>query len=121
MGDLNSLSSLDNYDEKELLKEMKKLNTHKFTSRFGESHLRKEVISKIQEFGLVDALKLFSDKFEYSVPTTFNKDVDHITKLRLDYIFVTNDLKKFVKDIQIIRNDETDRLSDHFPILIEIE
>lgn len=117
MGDLNSLSPLDTYDERKLLDKLKKIGLKKFGSR----SLKKEVIKKLTKMGLIDAVKKFSNSFEYSVPTTYNKDEAHFAKLRLDYIFVTKSLSSLLKDARIIRNKETNRLSDHFPIIAEID
>ena len=117
MGDLNSLSPKDNYAEKELLKEMKNLGIKKF----GIDKIRFDAIKEIQKIGFIDSLKLFTDKFEYSVPTEYNKDSAHFTKLRLDYMFVTKLLKEQVKNTKILRDKETNNISDHFPILMELE
>jgi|TARA_B100001964_G_C14260684_1_gene615306 exodeoxyribonuclease-3 len=115
IGDLNSLSPLDNYDEQKLFNQLKKINIIKF----GEDKLRKDVQKKILNFGLIDTVREFSKKFEYSVPTLFNKDINHFSKLRLDYLYITLPLKPFLKSAKIIRNDETNQLSDHFPIIAE--
>ena len=116
MGDLNSLSHQDDYNQTELLMKMKRLSIKKF----GTEKIRFDAIKKIQNIGFIDSLKLFTNKFEYSVPTKYNKDFSHFTKLRLDYIFVTNALKKDVVNTQILRDKETNNTSDHFPVLIEI-
>ncbi len=115
MGDMNSLSFLDKYDENQLLDEMRKMGRDKF----GKDKIRKDVIKKIMKLGFVDVVRQFSDSFEYSVPTLFNIDKEHFTKLRLDYIFVNQHLADKVKDARIIRNEETNQLSDHFPVVAE--
>jgi len=115
MGDLNSLSPQDAYDEENILRFMKSINS----SKFGTTSIRREVIKKIENFGFVDCVKKFSKKFEYSVPAPYNKDQEHFQKLRLDYFFANKKLAKFLKSAQIIRNKETDQLSDHYPIMAE--
>ena len=77
-------------------------------------------MTKILDFGFIDPLKKISKSFEYTVPSAFNKDIDHFDKLRLDYILTTKDLEKSIKDIRIIRNEKTDEISDHYPITIEL-
>ena len=113
MGDLNSLSPQDTYPDN-LLKTLQDLDIVKF----GTDHLRTEVITKL-ESRYLDAIKIFHKEFEYSVPTPFNKDYKHADKLRLDYFFITPDLKDKIKSAKIIRNKETDIISDHYPILAE--
>ncbi len=115
MGDLNSLSPQDFYDKEKLLRFMKSINS----SKFGTTSIRMDVIKKIESFGFMDCIKKFSKKFEYSVPSPYNKDKEHFQKLRLDYFFTNKQLFQFLKSAQIIRNKETDQLSDHYPILAE--
>lgn len=114
MADLNSLSLEDNYDEKELIKDMKRLNI----SKFGTGALHFDTINSIQEMGLIDSFTLLNSKFEHTVPTTYNKDADHFTKLRLDYIFISNSLKNFAQQASVIRDQETNDISDHFPVTV---
>ena len=81
--------------------------------------MRFDVQKKILNFGLIDTVKKFTDSFEYSVPTKFNKDFTHATKLRLDYLYITPDLLSNLKYSKILRTKETNTLSDHFPIIAE--
>ena len=115
LGDLNSLSPDDIYDEKALIQKLHKISSEKF----GIYNLRKNVISRILKYGLVDTVKTYSKKFEYSVPTAINTDKFHLSKLRLDYIFMTNNLLYNLINSKIIRNKFTNTLSDHFPIIAE--
>jgi exonuclease III len=115
MGDMNSLSPQDPYDENVVLSEMHKVGLDKF----GKGKLRYEVIKKILDFGFADSLKQFWANFEYSVPTVFNIDEAHFTKLRLDYIFVTRNLLPYLLKSEVIRTEETNQLSDHFPVAAE--
>ena len=109
MGDLNSLSRQDNYDEI-ILEEMKKNQFDKF----GKNKLRYEVIEELGKIGFEDTIK----EFIASVPTPINIDKFHFADLRLDYIFAKN---VEVKKAEVIRNKETDILSDHYPIKAILE
>tara|TARA_Y100000310_G_scaffold327596_1_gene394204 strand:- start:3638 stop:4396 length:759 start_codon:yes stop_codon:yes gene_type:complete len=117
LGDLNSLSPKDEYDEEKLLKILKEKNIKKF----GQNKLKKDVQTKLLDAGLIDAVREFSDEFEYTVPTEYNKDEFHFEKLRLDYIYISKSLRPFLKNAKIIRNEETNQLSDHFPIMAEFD
>lgn len=115
MGDFNALSPLDRYDDAKVLQDMRKAGIDKF----GRKKLRKEVIKKIMATGFIDAVRAHSKKFEYSVPTKYCKDKNHFTKLRLDYLFITDPLLRNLRNARIIRTAETNQLSDHFPLLAE--
>lgn len=117
IGDLNSLSPLDNYNDEDLIRKLKEANVKKF----GINRLKKEVQSKILNWGMIDTIRKFSDEPEYSVPTTYNQDENHVTKLRLDYIFITKSLNPFIQKAKILRTEETNQLSDHFPIIAEFD
>jgi len=117
LGDLNSLSPLDGYNDEELLKKLKKIKL----TKFGTKNIRKEVQQNILDFGMIDSLREFSQEFEWSAPTEFNTDPSHFQKLRLDYIYITPPLKKSLKSSRIIRTNETNQLSDHFPVVAEFD
>jgi len=113
LGDLNALSPQDNYNQTEVLAGMKTAGIIKF----GKDRLRFNVIQNTLDNGFIDAVKKFHPGFEYSVPTAYNRDKEHFTKLRLDYIFVSPDLVKSLQFAEIIRNPETEQLSDHYPVV----
>lgn len=115
LGDMNSLSPKDGYNDKKLIKNFK----YNDIKKFGTDKLRKEVISKIERFGFVDAILKFSRKLEFSVPSPINTDKDHGEKLRLDYVFLKN-LSSELEDARIIRNKKTDTLSDHYPVMVRL-
>lgn len=118
LGDFNSLSPQDNYNNKRLLAQLNKKNIIKF----GKEKLEKRVIKKFLDAGLIDIYKKqHSDKtIHYSVPTKICTDIDHLTKLRLDYAFVGKSIAKSVKKTSLIKNKLTNYSSDHFPLILEI-
>jgi len=113
MGDLNCLSPLDRYEEKKLIKNQNAVGLKKF----GVKKIQKKAMKKLLKYGLIDIIKKLHTGFEYSVPTQFNKDRSHFDKLRLDYILITKNLVKYLREADIVRNKETNQLSDHFPIV----
>ncbi len=120
IGDLNSLSPIDSYNEEEIIPEMKKRQN----TKFGVDKLRREVISELMKQRLVDGVKKFSKNFEYSTPTPSAPEKEkfiHFIPLRMDYIFVSKDLEKKLIKAGIIRNSETDNLSDHYPVVAELD
>ena len=117
MGDLNSLSPEDQYDTNTLLNNLKKKNIQKF----GISELEMWVIPELLSNEWIDAALLHDKKFMHTVPTESNRDKSHATNLRLDYIFVTQEISDFAYDYNVIRNEQTDSISDHYPIMIKIK
>lgn len=118
MGDLNSISGRDNPPIADVPKgELK---------RFMEGDkLHTGVIGGLEDAGLVDVYrKLHPNQGpnDNTVGTKMSKDPAHAkAKLRLDYIFVTEDLIDKVKSIEIINNEKTNLASDHFPVVMELQ
>jgi len=115
MGDLNSLYQKDSYNETELLLDMKNLRIKKF----GVETIRYDVTNYLMKLGFEDTLNTSPKNFRHSVPTNFNKDTSHFTKLRLDYIFVNKSLINLLETSEIIKNPLTEQLSDHYPVSAE--
>ncbi len=55
--------------------------------------------------------------FVGTFPTPLVADEDHGTDRRLDYIFVSPNLKETVSRALILRDDTTEMLSDHIPVM----
>lgn len=116
LGDLNSLSPADAYNSLEIVEHMERLGLHKF----GNGEIRTDVINYILDHGLLDAVRMCSKGNLHTVPTPMNEDKAHFGKLRLDYIFVTKETFSKVRNASVIRDDLTDSLSDHYPVMIDL-
>lgn len=115
MGDFNSLSAADEYDPA-LSGQLREKGIRKF----GESVLRHDVMKYFAEAGLVDvALALGTN--EWTVPTPANTDANHAVRLRLDYMLATRGLMPSITPMSVIKNEQTDKLSDHYPLVATIE
>ena len=119
IGDFNSLSPEDKYNERLLIKQLQKEGIKKF----GERKLEKKVISKFLSNRAIDLHKKFinDNKIYYSVPTKMCTDKDHFAKIRLDYAFTSENIFQQVKNIKIIKNKLTNHASDHYPLIIEFK
>ncbi|MDP3980301.1 MAG: endonuclease/exonuclease/phosphatase family protein [Chlamydiota bacterium] len=115
MGDFNSLAIHDSYDVENLLAVFKELGIRKF----GENEIIRLVIPKIIEYGFEDSAVLMKSAFIHTVPTLANQDQAHAFNLRLDYIFCTKSLASYLKQYQVIQNPDTNKLSDHYPVMTE--
>jgi len=115
MGDMNALSPEDSYDTEDLLRRFRERGM----AQLGAERLRIEVIRKILDAGFTDAVRRCTDSSAqlYTIPTPFSRDLNHsIARFRIDYIFVSPSLRDRIVDARIIINEETDRLSDHYPV-----
>ena len=115
MGDFNSLSPRDPYDRKKLLATFQKMNL----TKFGDSVLRFDCVEFLDQHGFVDAAYSLGRAFAPTVPTTSNQDLAHAVPLRLDYTFVSSALVPFLSNVEIIKNEITDSMSDHYPLVAD--
>lgn len=113
-GDMNSLSVEDNYPNN-LVSEFNKVQLNKFTSH---GSIRFDAVNKILSLGYYDAAVLKKRNHEPTVPTLINEDLAH-SNLRLDYCFISKSLVPHLKKYKVVKNNFTNRASDHYPIITE--
>lgn len=114
-GDFNSLSLADQYPD-ELIAQL----TAQGIAKFGTDGLRFDVTDYFAQSGFVDAAASIGVA-DMTVPTPANQDFNHAAEMRLDYAFVSVGLSKAIKSFDIPKNALTDVISDHYPIVIELE
>lgn len=121
MGDFNALTPIDslNYSNGKLLESYKvsdkKYQTH---NNLPNGKLDFKVVGKFLADGFIDAVFLKKGKEVLSSRPT--KTNPRAIPSRIDYIFVSSDLKKKVQKAEIIKADFTDTHSDHYPVYMEI-
>jgi exonuclease III len=116
MGDMNSLSPDDGYDQA-IIRGFNDMQLKKFTT---DGELRFDAILKILSTEYTDsAVKLKKNK-EYTVPTTINEHSAH-SNMRLDYVFLSQSLVSYIQDYKVVKNKLTDRASDHYPVVVELQ
>lgn len=96
MGDLNALSRLD-----------KTSYPHKQDKDF-------KAMNILLKSDLHDTNKNLV--FDHSFPTLLLSETKDISYVRIDYILVNNKLKQLNPSSSVIRNEEVERLSDHYPV-----
>jgi exodeoxyribonuclease-3 len=114
-GDLNSLSRQDNYPP-ELLAQLQA----KGISKFGTNALELGVIDQLLQAGFIDAAAA-AGNFQPTVPSAFSTDQAHEVPVRVDYIFVSPALAPYVKQVELLKSDLTDAISDHYPLVVTLE
>lgn len=117
MGDMNSLSRIDDYDLG-IIKNFNNNEKRKFTSNKG---FRFDVTDKILKNGFCDpAVELQKNK-EYTTPTKIPNEDKSVSKLRLDYIFLSKSLLPNLNNYTVIKNTVTEKASDHYPVTVSLK
>lgn len=116
MGDMNSLSKNDKYSNT-IVQNFNEPQLKKFTK---DGSLLFEIIEKIEASGYTDTAVELNVQSENTAPTLSNTDVTH-AKTRLDYIFVSPSLRKYIASYSVIKNELTEKASDHYPVLVELK
>jgi endonuclease/exonuclease/phosphatase family metal-dependent hydrolase len=124
-GDFNTFSPHDSvyYAHKRLETFFKDRDVQFNEKNLNEGALDYSVIEDVMDFGMVD-LEAGKRKSRYeftgSFPTLVEKEGEHGDQRRLDYIFVSKNLSEKVITAEIIANDTTLYLSDHLPVMVEL-
>lgn len=116
MGDMNSLSRHDDYNSG-IVNEFNEQQLKKFTT---DGKLRFDAIDKILSTEYYDTAQQLRKNKEFTVPTPANKDDAH-SVMRLDYIFVSQSLLPRLESYTVVKNELTNKASDHYPITIGLE
>ena len=122
-GDLNSFSPADksDYDKSTLLEDIKeKQKKRPILENLVDGKLSYTVQQNLLDAGFIDALKIKHKEFVATAPTKVFYDQASVP-LRYDYIYVSPPLKNNVIDVQIIKDDFTDKYSDHYPVQMIIK
>jgi endonuclease/exonuclease/phosphatase family metal-dependent hydrolase len=116
LGDFNSLSPHDQYNQNELLTALKNKNI----TKFGSDRILFETITTIESAGFVDCAA-HKNYFTNTVPTPANDDPFHAIPLRIDYAFATPKIIPFIKNITVKKGGVFDKASDHFPLILDMD
>jgi exodeoxyribonuclease III len=125
-GDFNTFSPLDSvYYAHGRLESFFSERDKKYNERnLNNGRLDYGELLKLMESGLVDLeaeYRTSTYHFTGSFPTALVKEGDHGDNRRLDYVFASKELAGMVSKVEIISDDTTHALSDHLPVVVEIE
>ncbi|TKC64999.1 hypothetical protein FBD94_00095 [Pedobacter hiemivivus] len=118
MGDFNNMSPLDKSDYDNVDKMNLVLNSernHPDIKTTNNGAIDYTAIQKLLDAGLVDSWRLFNTVYDKSAPTQLRQ---HKNYTRIDYIYLNEALKADAVDATIVKDDLTDTLSDHYPMLL---
>lgn len=120
-GDFNSLSRQDNYPP-EFLATLQKRKFYKF----GQDTLEYRVTDALTSAGVVDAAAK-CNHMDITAPTPYgesqNTEEIPVSEMpaRIDYAFVSSSLAPMLKDCIVLKNESTDKISDHYPLLLTLD
>lgn len=75
------------------------------------------VTNKMLAAGFYDSFYLRNKTFKPSAPTEAHRGAETILR-RIDYIWVNGNLSKNVTAADVVHNEETKQLSDHYPVTV---
>ena len=123
VGDFNSLSASDSVYYSEEYIEGRRKDEGGTRQNLKDGNLDFSVIGKVEAAGFLDAFKLFNDGFKISKPTA-TRIAQRGPQIgggdRIDFAFVNTALAKHVVYADIIHDEDTDLISDHYPVYFEI-
>ncbi|MET0418265.1 MAG: endonuclease/exonuclease/phosphatase family protein [Actinoplanes sp.] len=70
--------------------------------------------------GLVDLWTVAGSGNGLTVPTTRGGG-NEFSRMRLDYAFASPELAKRAHDMRVVRGDETEYASDHYPVVVDLD
>jgi exodeoxyribonuclease-3 len=70
--------------------------------------------------GLVDLWKVAGSGSGLTVPTLHGGGKE-FSRMRLDYAFASPDLAGRVREMRVVRGDETEHASDHYPVVVDLD
>ena len=133
-GDFNALSPKDSavYSKSGLLEAMKKSEGRYepksgtpivrgrtiYRNNLNNDRIDYSVMQKILDAGYKDTYYLANDRFKDSVPARGHASKNSVLR-RIDYIWVNEKLAKHLESADIIQDEITDELSDHYPVVVE--
>lgn len=77
------------------------------------------ITDRLKKEGFIDAFWQINKRFKYSLPTKGEKS--NAMPRRIDYVWINKNLAKRLIFADIIQNNITDNLSDHYPMVVSFK
>src|SRR5690606_37400608 len=117
MGDFNSLSETDavHYGGEmvEGMRQREKEQNH--IRNLNNDEIDYTVMNQLEKAGYKDTFWLTNEAFKPSIPT---EKYGSANFRRIDFLWANGPIAEKVKSADIIHDESTDRMSDHYPILV---
>ena len=113
LGDMNSLSHLDNVELSDLSDETRSRHVVKGALDF-------RVSKSLEDAGFVDAYAALHQGNPVPTIPTAAAQVSKFTPARLDYIYVSPDLRDSLASIEVLQTEDSQFASDHYPLVMEM-
>jgi exodeoxyribonuclease-3 len=117
-GDFNAVSPLD--EEPVGIWELKEHHLVRYLGTHSQK-VDHAVLSKLYAAGYIDVAHLLQKNNEATVPVLGFKNNTEFMSFRSDYILCTKALSGAFKRYDVIKNENTDFASDHYPLVAELE
>lgn len=125
MGDFNTVSPLDSaaYKDGKLAESYKRYEkTYAPILKLSDGKIDYTVIQKVLNVGFVDAIKAKNPSFIKTVhPKAFEPKSGPDVPSRIDFIFVSRDLRQKILSAGVIMDPFTDKYSDHYPVVADVK
>lgn len=122
-GDFNALSEVDKaqYSSQAFLEAMRATEKeHAHIRNLNNDMPDYTVLGQMTEAGYVDVFHEKNGKFKFSIPTKkYGKPNSHVK--RIDFIWVTPNMKSQLQSCDIIHDSATDVMSDHYPVIMKFK
>ena len=117
MGDFNSLSERDAayYVEEDLNAQKEREEKESHIRNLNNGQFDYSVTNAMEKAGFQDILLKFHKDFQPTIPT--DKYKRRFSK-RIDFVYVNPKLGKTAMSAEIIRDNVTDNISDHYPVFV---
>ena len=127
-GDFNAFSPEDAYQyekDRKLISFFEQLDATKSSARnLNHGAIDYGAIEAVLGHGFIDVVasqRSADSPYVGTFPTQLIDDKDHGPDRRIDYIFVSPNLRKSVSSAGILRDATTELLSDHIPVVVVID
>lgn len=117
MGDFNALAEIDapNYSEDMLLAKKEDEMKHAHKRNLNNGDFDYTVTNAMLDAGYIDLIKKFHPEFVYSIPS---KKYRSKFVSRIDFVWANEELAKQVTSANVIYDEATEQMSDHYPLLV---
>lgn len=121
-GDFNSYHSRDSlrFTDKDLQSQVKREQKNPEMRNLNNGRFDFSVTADMEKGGYKDAVNVQNKHFTHSIPTK-KYDAPYKGKIRIDYMWLNKPLLQRLKQAYIKYDEDTDIMSDHYPVWLELK